>query len=106
MHIGVASFSGLVRQVCYTTANLADVTVTHALLHGSEDSVFGDGSYKEAKIGDEVWQYRFWQCGYLLALGIYFRQHRGHRRRLGVYLQQTIHPVKSRCARLQLSISF
>ncbi|MFC7521765.1 IS5 family transposase [Xanthomonas populi] len=41
-HIGVDDVSGLVHHVCCTAANVADVTVTHALLHGTEDSVFGD----------------------------------------------------------------
>ncbi|MCW2004004.1 IS5 family transposase [Xanthomonas arboricola] len=38
-HIGVDEFSGLVRHVHCTAANVADVTVTHTLLHGKEDSV-------------------------------------------------------------------
>ncbi|UEQ13722.1 IS5 family transposase [Xanthomonas phaseoli pv. manihotis] len=44
-HIGVDEFSGLVHHVHCTAANVADVTVTHALLHGKEDSVFGDSGY-------------------------------------------------------------
>ncbi|WP_080955314.1 transposase [Xanthomonas hortorum] len=38
-HIGVDEFSGLVHHVHCTAANVADVTVTHTLLHGKEDSV-------------------------------------------------------------------
>ncbi|EGD20562.1 transposase family protein [Xanthomonas hortorum ATCC 19865] len=41
-HIGVDAFSGLVHHVRCAAANVADVTVMHALLHGKEDSVFGD----------------------------------------------------------------
>ncbi|NMI19824.1 IS5 family transposase [Xanthomonas hortorum] len=44
-HIGVDEFSGLVHHVHCTAANIADVTVTHTLLHGNEDSVFGDSGY-------------------------------------------------------------
>ncbi|WP_240989848.1 IS5-like element IS1646 family transposase, partial [Xanthomonas campestris] len=47
-HIGVDEFSGLVHHVHCTAANVADVTVTHALLHGKEDSVFGDSGYTGA----------------------------------------------------------
>ncbi|AAW74266.1 putative transposase [Xanthomonas oryzae pv. oryzae KACC 10331] len=48
-HIGVDEFSGLVHHVQCTAANVADVTVTHALLHGKEDSVFGDSGYTGAE---------------------------------------------------------
>ncbi|QBG98372.1 IS5 family transposase [Xanthomonas oryzae] len=37
-----------------TAANVADVTVTHALLHGKEDSVFGDSGYTGAEKRDEL----------------------------------------------------
>ncbi|MEB2233097.1 IS5 family transposase [Xanthomonas campestris pv. campestris] len=47
-HIGVDEFSGLVHHVHCTAANVADVTVTHTLLHGKEDSVFGDSGYTGA----------------------------------------------------------
>lgn len=53
-HIGVDEFSGLVHHVHCTAANVADVTVTHALLHGKEDSVFGDSGYTGAEKRDEL----------------------------------------------------
>ncbi|MBB5677018.1 IS5 family transposase [Xanthomonas arboricola] len=37
-----------------TAANVADVTVTHTLLHGKEDSVFGDSGYTGAEKRDEL----------------------------------------------------
>ncbi|MCL1550781.1 IS5 family transposase [Xanthomonas nasturtii] len=53
-HIGVDEFSGLVHHVHCTAANVADVTVTHSLLHGKEDSVFGDSGYTGAEKRDEL----------------------------------------------------
>ncbi|PKV13322.1 IS5 family transposase [Xanthomonas prunicola] len=53
-HIGVDAFSGLVHHVHCTAANVADVTVTHTLLHGKEDSVFGDSGYTGADKRDEL----------------------------------------------------
>ncbi len=53
-HIGVDEFSGLVHHVHCTAANVADVTVTHTLLHGKEDSVFGDSGYTGAEKRDEL----------------------------------------------------
>ena len=53
-HIGVAEFSGLVHHVHCTAANVADVTVTHTLLHGKEDSVFGDSGYTGADKREEL----------------------------------------------------
>ncbi|SBV52807.1 IS1479 transposase [Xanthomonas bromi] len=53
-HIGVDEFSGLVHHVCCTAANVADVTATHALLHGKEDSVFGDSGYTGADKREEL----------------------------------------------------
>ncbi len=47
-HIGVDEFSGLVHHVKCTAANVGDVTVTHELLHGKEDCVFGDSGYTGA----------------------------------------------------------
>jgi IS5 family transposase len=47
-HIGVDEFSGLVHNVKCTAANVSDVTVTEALLHGKEDCVFGDSGYTGA----------------------------------------------------------
>ncbi|MEB2112143.1 IS5 family transposase [Xanthomonas campestris pv. campestris] len=53
-HIGVDEFSGLVHHVHCTAANVADVTATHALLHGKEDSVFGDSGYTGADKREEL----------------------------------------------------
>ncbi|MCC5088413.1 IS5 family transposase [Xanthomonas campestris] len=53
-HICVDEFSGLVHHVHCTAANVADVTVTHTLLHGNEDSVFGDSGYTGADKRDEL----------------------------------------------------
>ncbi|MFC3565719.1 IS5 family transposase [Xanthomonas dyei] len=53
-HIGVDEFSGLVHHVHCTAANIADVTVMHTLLHGKEDSVFGDSGYTGADKRDEL----------------------------------------------------
>ncbi|RWU17474.1 IS5 family transposase [Xanthomonas phaseoli] len=53
-HIGVDEFSGLVHHVHCTAANVADVTVTHALLHGKENSVFGDSGYTGADKRQEL----------------------------------------------------
>ncbi|MEB2071276.1 IS5 family transposase [Xanthomonas campestris pv. campestris] len=53
-HIGMDEFSGLVHHVRCTAANVADVTVTHTLLHGKEDSVFGDSGYTGADKREEL----------------------------------------------------
>ncbi|WHO89871.1 IS5 family transposase [Xanthomonas campestris] len=53
-HIGADEFSGLVHHVHCTAANVADVTVTHTLLHGKEDSVFGDSGYTGADKREEL----------------------------------------------------
>jgi len=53
-HIGVDEFSGLVHHVRCTAANVADVTVMHALLHGNEDSVFSDSGYTGADKREEL----------------------------------------------------
>ncbi|OMO15656.1 transposase, partial [Xanthomonas oryzae] len=37
-----------------TAANVADVTVTHTLLHGKEDRVFGNSGYTGAEKRDEL----------------------------------------------------
>jgi IS5 family transposase len=47
-HIGVDEFSGLVHHATCTAANIGDVTMTHALLHGKEDTVLGDSGYTGA----------------------------------------------------------
>jgi IS5 family transposase len=44
-HIGVDADSGLVHTVQGTAANVADVTMAHALLHGQEETGFGDAGY-------------------------------------------------------------
>lgn len=44
-HIGVDDASGLVHHVACTAANVSDVTQAHKLLHGKEDTVFGDSGY-------------------------------------------------------------
>lgn len=55
-HIGVDEFSGLVHHVKCTAANVGEVTVTHELLRGKEECVFGDsgytGAYKRAELAD------------------------------------------------------
>ncbi|QBG90401.1 IS5 family transposase [Xanthomonas oryzae] len=53
-HIGVDAFSGRAHHVHGTAANVADVTVTHTLLHGKEDRVFGDSGYTGAEKRDEL----------------------------------------------------
>jgi IS5 family transposase len=47
-HIGADRDSGLVHTVVGTAANVADVTVGHALLHGKEEHVFADAGYQGA----------------------------------------------------------
>ena len=49
-HIGVDEFSGLVHHAACTVANVSDVTVTYALLHGREDCVLGDSGYIGADV--------------------------------------------------------
>ena len=44
-HIGVDVASGCVHLADMTSANVHDVVVTDALLHGEEDSAFGDAAY-------------------------------------------------------------
>jgi IS5 family transposase len=45
-HIGVDADSGLVHTVVGTAGNVADVSQTHALLHGEETDVLGDAGYQ------------------------------------------------------------
>jgi transposase, IS5 family len=45
-HIGVDMVSGLVHSVATTPANVADVTMAGALLHGDEQAAFGDAGYQ------------------------------------------------------------
>lgn len=47
-HIGVHELSGFVHHVKCTAADVSDVTLTDALLHGKEDCVFGDSGYTGA----------------------------------------------------------
>ncbi|WP_159096221.1 transposase, partial [Xanthomonas fragariae] len=67
--IGVDEFSGLVHHVRCTAANVADVTVTHALLHGKEDSVFGDSGYTGADKREELQTCKagFFKAGFFIA---------------------------------------
>lgn len=44
-HIGVDAKSGLIHSVTGTAANVADITQTHALLHGQEKEAFADAGY-------------------------------------------------------------
>lgn len=46
MHIGVDSARGLIHSLEATGANVHDITVAAKLLHGEEDSVFGDAGYQ------------------------------------------------------------
>jgi len=47
-HIGTDADTGLVHTLVGTPANVADVTQTHALLHGQETDVFADAGYQGA----------------------------------------------------------
>ena len=47
-HIGVDVASGVVHSLAVTAANVADVVCTPGLLHGQEQSVFGDAGYTGA----------------------------------------------------------
>ena len=47
-HVGVDEDSGLVHHVECTAANVADVTQVHKLLHGKEETVYGDSGYTGA----------------------------------------------------------
>jgi IS5 family transposase len=44
-HIGVDAESGLVHSLSTTSANVADINQTHALLHGGEQDVHADAGY-------------------------------------------------------------
>lgn len=63
-HIGVDDESGLVHHVEYTAANVADVSQTHKLLHGREDTVCGDSGYTDADKRVELQQAK---AGFLIA---------------------------------------
>ena len=45
-HIGVDAESGLVHTVVCTSANVNDLNVAGQLLHGDEDTAFGDAGYQ------------------------------------------------------------
>ncbi|MEJ7685543.1 MAG: IS5 family transposase [Variovorax sp.] len=45
-HIGVDAASGLVHTVVGTAANISDINVAGALLHGEEHTAFGDSGYQ------------------------------------------------------------
>jgi IS5 family transposase len=45
-HVGVDMATGLVHSVVGTAGNVADVSQTHALLHGAEKAVLGDAGYQ------------------------------------------------------------
>src|SRR5829696_1376686 len=45
-HIGVDAASGLVHTVVGTSANVSDINVAGALLHGHEHAAFGDAGYQ------------------------------------------------------------
>ena len=63
-HIGVDDASGLVHHVQCTAANVADITQTHKLLHGDEDTVCGDSGYTGADKRIELSQSK---AGFLIA---------------------------------------
>ena len=53
-HIGTDADTGLVHTLVGTPANVADVTQTHALLHGQETHVFADAGYQGAHKREET----------------------------------------------------
>jgi IS5 family transposase len=53
-HIGVDAESGLVHHVQGTAANVADITQTHALLHGEEKEVYVDAGYLGVEKREEI----------------------------------------------------
>ena len=53
-HIGADRDSGLVHTVIGTAANVSDVTVGNALLHGDETDVFADAGYQGADKRDDA----------------------------------------------------
>lgn len=58
-HIGVDAASGLVHTVVGTAANVSDINVADALLHGEEHAAFGDSGYqgvhKRVEAGGPTW---------------------------------------------------
>ena len=63
-HIGVDEESGLVHHVECTAANVADVTQVHKLLHGKEETVYGDSGYTGADKREEL---QVVKAGFLIA---------------------------------------
>ena len=53
-HIGADSDSGLVHTVTATAANVADITETHALLHGEEKAAHADAAYLGVEKREEI----------------------------------------------------
>jgi IS5 family transposase len=53
-HIGVDAQSGLVHSVTGTAANVADITQTHALLHGQEKDAYADAGYLGVEKREEI----------------------------------------------------
>ena len=53
-HIGVDAESGLVHSVIGTPANVSDVTQAGALLHGKEQTAFGDAGYRGVQKREEA----------------------------------------------------
>jgi IS5 family transposase len=53
-HIGVDANSGLVHSVIGTAANVCDLNVAGALLHGEEKAAFGDAGYQGVHKRDEA----------------------------------------------------
>jgi IS5 family transposase len=53
-HIGVDAQSGLVHTVAGTAANVADISQTHALLHGQEKEVYADAGYHGVEKREEI----------------------------------------------------
>lgn len=63
-HIGADDESGLVHHVECTAANVADVTQVHKLLHGKEETVYGDSGYTGADKREEL---QAVEAGFLIA---------------------------------------
>lgn len=53
-HIGADASSGLVHTVVGTAANVSDISQTHALLHGQEETVHADAGYLGVEKREEI----------------------------------------------------
>ena len=63
MHIGVDADSGLVHTVIGTAANVHDITVAQALLHGEEMDVYADAGYQGIESVARLTRFvGMWQC--------------------------------------------